>query len=146
MEPVIIFVAAIMIPITYLITSAFKKVKQREYLHKERLRAIEMGLTDLPAELKDREETVEPRPRAKRNGRSVGLHGVIWLGIGLGLVFSASVAVSQEWSGDLRDFALFLLLWAIPATFVGLGLIIYAGVTRRQRKHEGGETPPIESQ
>ena len=41
MEPVIVFVAAIMIPITYLVVNGIKKVKQREYLHKERLRAID---------------------------------------------------------------------------------------------------------
>ncbi len=142
MEPVIIFVTALLIPITYLIVNGIKKVKQREYLHKERLRAIEMGLTDLPAELKDREETEDTPARPKRNGRSVGLHGVIWAAIGFGLMTSATFVIEQDWGADMRQFALFLMLWAIPAMFVGIGLIIYAAVTHRQRRKEAERGGP----
>ncbi len=134
MEPVIILVMALLVPIIYLITSATRRVKERELLHKERLRALEMGVENLPAGLLETEE--QRRPAKEPNSRGVAVHGVIWAGIGAGLLGSTALARSQVADEGLQNFALFLQIWAVPALTVGLGLIIYAVLTRNGKGKE----------
>ncbi len=123
--PVIVMLFFFLIPMTAMIANAVRKVKEREALHKERLKAIEMGQTELPRALLDTQE--EPKPK---RARGTGLHGVVWTGIGLGLLASTYGLTGEVQDTDFRQFLLFLKIWAFPALFVGLGLIAYAMATR----------------
>ncbi len=128
MEPVLVIVVALLIPITYLIVSGVRKVKQREFLHRERMRAIETGAANLPPHLFEFEEE---RPAPRRAPRGVGIHGAIWTGIGAGLVVSTVLIRTYGYNSDLQQFALFVQIWAVPALFVGIALVIYAAVNHR---------------
>ena len=51
-------------------------------------------------------------------------------GLGLGLLISTQVLLQNSRNDDLRGFASFLMIWAIPALTVGIGLIIYGVKTK----------------
>lgn len=123
-----------LIPIVAIIANAVKNMKNRDSLHKERLKAIEMGMTDLPQALLDakddyaglRELIVAREEMKSRRGRGPTLHGVIWTGIGLGLLVSTYALRGEAQDTDFRQFLIFLRIWAFPTLFVGVGLIAYA--------------------
>jgi hypothetical protein len=127
-----------LIPIVAIVANAVKNMKNRDSLHKERLKAIEMGLTDLPQGLLDakddyaglRELMVAREEMKSRRGRGSAMHGVVWAGVGLGLLASTYFTQGDIQDSDLHNFLIFLKIWAFPALFVGLGLIGYAIATR----------------
>jgi hypothetical protein len=127
-------VVALLIPIAAIIADAVKKIKQRELIHQERLKAIEMGLG---SSLKDLNLEPEETKVEKRNGKSPGLHGAIWAGVGGGLLLSSGgvfyLATNSEWKG----FASFLLLWAMPALGVGIALLIYSAKNKKNGESGG---------
>ena len=140
MEAVLIVLISVMVPIVYLITSAAQRVKERKCLHQERVRALEMGLTTLPAVLGGPE--VENGKKAKKSSNGGGgpaLHGTVWTAIGLGLLVATMVARAQFSGSEVRDFFLVVQIWAIPALFVGLGLIVYAVIIARVAAKNGAK-------
>jgi len=114
-------VVALLIPITAIIVDAIKKIKEREHQHQERLKAIEMGQVDAKALLT---APPEPKKQESRKGRGPSFHGTIWGGLGLGLLISTFV-VRHTGGGEMREFATFIMMWAIPALTVGVALVIY---------------------
>lgn len=139
-----------LIPIVAIIANAAKNVKNRDSLHKERLKAIEMGMTDLPQALLDakddyaglRELIVAREEMKSRRSRGPAVHGVVWAGVGLGLLASAYFTQGDIQDSDLHDFLVFLKIWAFPALFVGLGLIGYAIATRNGKSPSTSEPAP----
>ena len=119
-------VVALLIPITAIIADAYKNVKEKGQQHEARIKAIEAGIGD-PAALLAAPPDV---PKEKRKGRGAAYHGTIWTGLGLGLLISTQVVLQASDNDDMRGFASFLLIWAIPALTVGLGLVIYGVKTR----------------
>ena len=103
-------------------------IKTRSYLHKERMRALELGKTDMDMGM---EKVERERPR---NHQTMALHGVIWTGIGLGLIVAAFVLNLIVEDPDFRDFAAFLVIWSFPSLFVGIGLNILAGKAREEER------------
>jgi hypothetical protein len=118
-------VVALLIPITAIIADAYKKVKEKEQAHEARIKAIEAGIGDPAALLATPVEV----PKEKPKGRGAAYHGAIWTGLGLGLLISTLI-VHEIGNEDMRGFASFLLIWAIPAFTVGLGLVIYGVKTK----------------
>ncbi len=122
-----------------IIVRIIKGVKERGYAHKERMRALELGRVDTFPPLE-----VEPERRPPRS-TNLGLHGVIWTGIGGGLLFSAFVMGLFVSDRDADEALAFLLIWAFPALFVGLGLLYLsrrAEEREREEKANGTASPP----
>jgi Domain of unknown function (DUF6249) len=120
-------VVALLIPITAIIMDGWAKVKEREHTHRERIKALEMGVTEsLPA--LNAVETAAPRHRP----RSAGYHGAVWAGLGTGLLLSTWMVRETSQSSDMIKFADFLMLWSFPALCIGLGLLIYAALSRKR--------------
>jgi hypothetical protein len=139
MAAVLIVLISVMVPIVFLIASAAQKVQERKCLHQERVRALEMGLTTLPAVLGGPEVENEKKAKKSSGGGGPALHGTVWTAIGLGLLVATMVARAQFSGSEVRDFFLVVQIWAIPALFVGLGLIIYAVVTSRAAAKNGAK-------
>lgn len=103
---------------------------RRQLLHKERMAALEKGVP-LPEDMLVEAEA-EPSPRS--SSRSTALQGTIWTALGLGMLVASRFARGGELAGELQQFLVFLAMWAIPATFVGVGLLIFAFFTRERTK------------
>src|SRR5262249_9447303 len=99
-------------------------------LHKERMTAIEKGvplpedlLTDVPAE-----------GRHKDANRNAALQGTVWSALGLGmLAASRFVNMNELDPGDRVRLLAFLELWAYPAMFVGVALLLFAFFSRERK-------------
>ena len=122
-------VVALFIPITAIIADAYRNVKDKEHAHRERLKAMETGIGD-PAALFPHPEA-KVREKARNKGRGAAYHGAIWSGLGLGLLISTTI-IGQTGKEDLRTFAGFLMIWAVPMLTVGLSLVAY-GIFSRNR-------------
>ena len=126
-------VVALLIPITAIIMDGWSKVKEREHTHRERMKAMEMGVTEaLPA--LTAAEGVSPRSR-----RSAGYHGAVWAGLGGGLLLSTWMVKTTSPDSDMVKFADFLMLWSFPALCIGLGLLLYAALNRRHQPSGSSE-------
>jgi cytochrome c-type biogenesis protein CcmH/NrfF len=121
-------VVALLIPITAIIMDGWQKMKEREHTHRERIKAMEMGMTQALPTLAA-STAVEPF----RKPRGAGYHGAVWAGLGAGLLLSTLLVRSTSHSEDMVKFADFLILWSFPALCIGLGLLLYAGLSRRNR-------------
>jgi uncharacterized integral membrane protein len=121
-------VVALLIPITAIIADAYKKVKEKEQEHEARIKAIEAGVGD-PAVLLAAPSAADT-PKEKPRGRGAAYHGAIWTGLGVGLLISTLLVLQISSNDEMRGFASFLLIWAIPALTVGLGLVIYGVKTK----------------
>lgn len=120
-------VVALLIPIAAIIADAYKSVREKEQQHRERLKAIEAGLVD-PASLLA--PPVAETPKKQKAKRGAAFHGAIWTGLGGGLLVSTLTMRQITTNEDMAQFAAFLLVWAIPALFVGIALVLYAVATR----------------
>lgn len=113
-------IAAVLITVNQI----FGNVMRRRYLHRERMVAMEKGvplpddiMTDLEAD-------------RSRTGQRVGLQGVVWTCLGIGLIISTQVVRGTSLGSESHEFLDFVSLWAYPAVTVGLGLMLYAWFTR----------------
>jgi len=122
-------VVALLIPIAAIIADAYKSVREKEQQHRERLKAIEAGLVD-PASLLAPPAAETPKKQKAKSKRSAAFHGAIWTGLGGGLLVSTLTMRQLTTNEDMAQFAAFLLVWAIPALFVGIALVLYAVATR----------------
>jgi len=127
-------VVALLIPITAIIADAYKSVREREHQHRERLKAIEAGVMD-PASLLAPPASAS-RPKKSRPRRGAAFYGAIWTGLGGGLLVSTLTMRQITTNEDMAQFAAFLLVWAIPALFVGIALVLYAVATRNGNASE----------
>lgn len=99
---------------------------RRRLLHEERMSAIEKGVP-IP-------EDTEVEPERPRRGRESALQGTILTALGLGMLAAGRLAPRAELRSDLREVLAFLEVWAYPATFVGVGLLVYALFTRERKR------------
>jgi len=104
--------------------------EQRRFLHKERMSAIDKGVP-LPEDLLAEIET-DGRQRAP--GHGAALQGTVWTALGLGMMAASRFVRHAEFGSDMQQFLSFLEVWAYPATFVGIGLLIFAFFSREKRK------------
>jgi hypothetical protein len=118
-------VVALLIPIAAIVMDGMKKIKEREYMHQERLKAIEMGIAEgiAPA------APVQAAP--KKNGRNPGRHGAVWTGVGAGLLAASIFTMIVARDNDFLTFGYFLMFWALPSLGVGISLLIYDAKVRR---------------
>jgi hypothetical protein len=121
-------VVALLIPISAIIMDGWSKVKEREHTHRERIKAMEMGVTESLPALTATEAVTPPRSR-----RSAGYHGAVWAGLGGGLLVSTMLVRYTSRDSDMVKFADFLMLWSFPALCIGLGLLIYAALNHRNQ-------------
>jgi hypothetical protein len=147
MVPILIVLISVMVPIVFLIASAVKRVQERKCLHLERIKALEMGLTTLPAALAGPEvdEVKKVKKSSGGGGGGSALHGTVWTAVGLGLFVATIAARAQFESQGARDFFLVVQVWSIPALFVGLGLLIYSAVTGKQQNKAETKAPAVPS-
>lgn len=128
MEAVIAVVLIVMLVagMIVMLNSVFGAVMRRRYLHRERMAALDKGVP-LPDEL-----LVEPAPDRRRpSNHTTAINGIIWAGLGLGLILSGrTIESSLNLGSDTRQFVAFLGLWAYPALLIGLGLLVYAYLIR----------------
>jgi hypothetical protein len=121
-------VVALLIPIAAIVADAVKKIKEREHMHLERLKAIEMGMPEVLARMAPE----DPAPAApKKNGRNPGRHGAVWTGVGAGLLAASIFTLFLADNGDFRQFGIFLMFWALPSLGVGISLLIYDAKVKR---------------
>jgi len=122
--PTLMALMALLIPIVALIINGMRKMREREIRHRERMRALELGI-ELPPDVAELDRPI-PKGRSR-----VGLHGAIWLGIGAGLLGSRAIlAAAPDVDSDLLDFVNFLSIWGLPALLVGATLSVYGFFTR----------------
>lgn len=107
----------------------FGGVARRRYLHRERMAALEKGVP-LPDDVLSDDGGAGSRTQPR-----VGLQGVVWTSLGIGLLISSQAVPSSSFGNDFQQFLAFLSIWAYPAMTVGIGLMIYAFVTRQQPPH-----------
>lgn len=119
--PIVFGVVATLI---VMVNQIFGNVLRRRYLHRERMAALEKGVPlpdDILADLGA--DRARPAPR-------VGLQGVVWTCLGLGLLISSMAVRNTQLGADINQFLDFLSIWAYPAVTVGVGLMLYAWFTR----------------
>lgn len=107
-----------------MVNQIFGNVLRRRYLHRERMAALEKGVPlpdDILADLGADRAQHAPR---------VGLQGVVWTSLGVGLLISSMGVRSTQLGADINQFLDFLSIWAFPAVTVGVGLMLYAWFTR----------------
>lgn len=107
------------------VNNIIRQALGRRYLHKERLTALEKGLP-IPDDLLA-DNSLAP---AKPAPRHTAVPGLVWTGIGLGVLISTNTVNFNDLGGDFRGFVVFLQIWAWPSLMVGLGLLGYALLTR----------------
>ena len=103
---------------------------RRRLLHKERMSAIEKGVP-LPEDLL---VDGEKDSKQKTAGHGSALQGTIWTALGLGMLAASRFTRQAEFGSDMRQFLAFLEVWAYPATFVGVGLLLFAFFSRERKK------------
>jgi hypothetical protein len=123
--PIIAVTLSMTVAIVFIVATHRRKVHELEQRHKERMAAIDKGL-DLPIEaIKLSEPTHRPRYL---------LRGLIWLGVGLALVFgSRDVLDEHAWSFG----------W-IPVA-VGAAFLIFYVVEGRKESAPPKSAPPATS-
>ena len=85
--PIIMITLSMTVAVVFIVTTHRRRAQTLEQRHKERMAAIDKGL-DLP---------VEPLKLAQPPSRPrYLLQGLIWLGVGLAIVFGARVAIDNE--------------------------------------------------
>jgi hypothetical protein len=104
--------------------------ERRRFLHRERMSAIEKGVP-LPEDLLAEVET-DRSPTAPGSGAA--LQGTIWTALGLGMLAASRFVRRADFGTDIQQFLSFLEVWAYPATFVGIGLLIFAFFSRGKKK------------
>src|SRR5205823_7493712 len=102
--------------------------ERRRFLHRERMSAIEKGVP-LPEDLL---ADVETDRRQTAPGSGAALQGTVWTALGLGMMAASRFVRRAEFGSDMQQFLSFLEVWAFPATFVGLGLLIFAFFSREK--------------
>jgi hypothetical protein len=107
-----------------------KMSERRRLLHRERMTAIEKGVP-LPEDLL---AEVETDLRQTSPGSGAALQGTVWTALGLGMLAASRLVRRAEFGSDVQQFLSFLEVWAYPATFVGVGLLIFAFFSRGKRK------------
>jgi hypothetical protein len=126
MEIIVIpIVVALITAMLVLINSLFTSTLKRRYLHKERIAALEKGVP-LPDELLVETEAATRRP----GNHMTAIAGIIWTGFGLGVLMARSVVDVSSIGNDFHQFMTFLSIWAFPALFIGVGLLVYAWLIR----------------
>lgn len=124
-----VLIILILATIAIQIVNTIRVGRERRFLHLERLAAMEKGLP-FPDELLADSAGQAPR---RRGNHGVTVQGIIWAGLGLGIIVSRNVVRSPEIGTDMRQFMTFLEFWAYPAVIVGLGLLAYAWLIREKK-------------
>jgi hypothetical protein len=110
------------------INNIIRMALSRRYLHRERIATLERGMP-IPEDLLKDESPATP----KSGPRSTAVPGVVWTGVGLGVLISTNVVDVSDMGGEFRGLVTFLQIWAWPALMVGLGLLGHAILTRKPR-------------
>lgn len=111
------------------------KRHRQELLHKERMVALEKGMTDaLERTIQVERDLGVQDIRSRRNPNGLLVGGIITVGAGLGLTVFMRLAV------DGNDRAHAMAVGLIPL-FVGLSLIVAWFVTRRLGGYESSDLP-----
>jgi hypothetical protein len=125
--PMVIGVLAVLV---VLAMNMMKVTEQRRHLHEERMSAIQKGVSP--------PESLEDDPELDRTVKSVGrnsaLQGTVWTALGVGMLTASRLVRHSDLDSEMLHFLAFLELWAYPAIFVGVGLLIFAFFSR-EKKH-----------
>ena len=132
MQGVLIVMVIFMIPIVAIIGMTVRRIRERDCLHKERLVAMERGGVPPLSALSD----TAPAETVRRSTRSgVVIHGIVWTGVGAGLLLAIATVARLQANDDLRTLMALLQLWAYPALLVGIGLLAYGIISRERRRN-----------
>lgn len=118
--PILGVILSMTVAIVFILAVHWHKTKQLEQRHKERMAAIDKGL-DLPMD--PIKVDAPSRPRYL-------LRGLVWLGVGVSLVYGARPALDAEASS---------FGW-IPVA-VGLAYLIFYFIEGRRESGPGKDTP-----
>jgi hypothetical protein len=102
---------------------------RRRLLHDERMAALDKGVP-LPEDLLVAADADGKQNNAARNA---AMQGTIWTAIGLGMMAASRFVEHSEFGSEMRQVLAFLEIWAYPATFVGIGLLVFAFFTREKK-------------
>lgn len=108
--------------------SATQVTARRVQLHRERMKAIEKGLQ--PPE----DTAIDPTGPSPSLAGHAALHGTIWTALGLGLLVSRGNVDPAAFKPDVLQLVRFVQLWAWPALFVGIGLLVFAFFARAKSR------------
>ena len=128
MVPIIGITLGLLIPIVFAIIDYRKRRRLMELHHAERMASIERGMDPAPWTL----DVLGAAPKPRRQSSTL-LPGLIWLFVGIGLVFALQGVVPDEDIGNVGMFGL------IPAG-VGLAYLIHWFVEGRKERLNGN--PP----
>ncbi len=112
-----------------LMAVAANTVARRRLLHRERMSAIQKGVPlpeDVPAE-------GDPESRLRWAAKNAALHGTIWTSLGIGMLAASRLVHNPELGSGMRQLLAALEVWAYPAIFVGVGLLIFAFFSRPKK-------------
>ena len=104
-----------------------RQAARRRQLHQERMSAIEKGVP-LPEDVESEDE----RDKVAPIGRDAPLQGTILTALGLGMFAAGRLVHPAELGPDAQRFLAYLEVCSYPIAFVGIGLLIYALLTRRR--------------
>ena len=119
---------AVVAMIAVVIVTAMRMLRRdsrRRLLHQERMAAIEKGVP-LPEDI-----DIETSATPKTAGREPALHGTILTALGLGMLASSRLVPRTGLPNEIQEVVSFLEVWAYPATFIGIGLLVFAFFSRR---------------
>jgi len=126
-SPAVLGVVAI---VAVLALNFVNRGSRQKLLHEERMAALEKGVP-LPEDLLVESE---PRGGTRSLAASTALHGTIWTALGLGMLAAGRWVRLDGFADDLRQFVAFVEVWAYPATFVGVALLVFAFFAREKPK------------
>ncbi len=123
-------VAVAVVACVAVVALVFHGATRRRLLHQERMSAIEKGVP--PPD--DAQAEDDPESKLRWAAKNAALQGTIWISLGLGMLAASRLVHNPELGAGMRQILASLEVWAYPATFVGLGLLIFALVSR-SKKH-----------
>jgi hypothetical protein len=124
---VILAVVAIIAIVAMTMTRFWRLNRRRDLLHKERMAAIDKGVP-IP---EDTESDIDDG--RIRDSRGPAFPGTILTALGLGLLVSSRAVPRTQFGIDVQQALAFLEVWAYPFLAIGLGLLVLAFFTRRNK-------------
>ncbi len=128
---VLLAVVAIIAIVAMTTTRYWRLSRRRDLLHEERMAAIDKGVP-IPEDIESDVDEGQTRDR-----HNPAYAGTILTALGLGLLVSSRAVPRTQFGIDVQQALAFLEVWAYPFLAIGLGLLLLAYFTRRNKSRQG---------